>query len=220
MGTEEQSDLLVRLSASSSVTWPPKTTFLIASDGCAQGKAIKRGELTGQSGAARLGAEARGGREGALPGRGGAAATALRGRWLGPGAAATRVGRPWRCGSSSPAPPSPSPPRRRPALLPLSLSRRFVCSLSLKREGGGARLVRWSGAGGWSSSRDGRQEGRCGVPVLHFLFPWETQHVATITDFAFTDRWGPVWSHKPDMRGQRRDSFFEPIFFPFDQRDI
>lgn len=131
VGTEEQSDLLVRLSASSSVTWPPKTTFLIASDGCAQGKAIKRGELTGQSGAARLGAEARGGREGALPGRGGAAATALRGRWLGPGAAATRAGRPWRCGSSSPAPPSPSPPRRRPALLPLSLSRRFVCSLSL-----------------------------------------------------------------------------------------
>lgn len=35
-GSGEQSDLLVRLSASSSVTWPPNTTFLIASDGCAQ----------------------------------------------------------------------------------------------------------------------------------------------------------------------------------------
>ena len=36
-GWGKQSDLLVRLSASSSVTWPPKTTFLIASDGCVQG---------------------------------------------------------------------------------------------------------------------------------------------------------------------------------------
>jgi hypothetical protein len=64
-----------------------------------------------------------------LPDRAGAAATALLGR--GPGAAATRVGRPWRCGSSSPAPPAPSPCSRSHASLGVSL-------LSLpKKEGGG-----------------------------------------------------------------------------------
>ena len=46
-GWGEQSDLLVRLSASSSVTWPPKTTFLIASDGCAEGS---EASSVGQSG--------------------------------------------------------------------------------------------------------------------------------------------------------------------------
>jgi hypothetical protein len=100
VGTEEQSDLLVRLSASSSVTWPPKTTFLIASDGCAQGKAIKRGELTSQSVAARHGEEMRCGsswREGGSEEGGGVTWPGRRG---GDGVAGA-VAWPWGCGHAS-----------------------------------------------------------------------------------------------------------------------
>jgi hypothetical protein len=161
IGSGKHSDLLVRLSASASVTWPPNTTFLITSDGCAQrshasSMVNQEQHASGKEDAATRGGRRRGAKKGVLllPGRAGAAATAWR-RGRGPGAAATRVGRPWRCGSSSPAPPAPSLPPAPLARLSLGVS---LLSLPTKKEGGGVRLVRWSGAG-VAAAAAGWQEG-------------------------------------------------------------
>lgn len=203
IGSGKHSDLLVRLSASASVTWPPNTTFLIASDGCAQrshasSMVNQEQHASGKEDAATRGGRRRGAKKGVLllPGRAGAAATAWR-RGRGPGAAATRVGRPWRCGSSSPAPPAPSLPPAPLARLSLGVS---LLSLPTKKEGGRCetREVEWS----WSSGGSSRMAGRCGVPVLRILFSSETQHVPTITKFEITYRWGPIRSYKPDMRAE------------------
>lgn len=117
---------MLRLSASSSETCPPNTTFLIASDGYA--RAREELMVRRSYGMEPQRQPRKRGMEGVIPGRGGAPATA----WPGLGSEATQAGRKSRCGSSAPAPSSPfsaaSPPQAQ--LLSLGVS----CFLS-KREG-------------------------------------------------------------------------------------
>ena len=72
-----------------------------------------------------------------------------------------------------------------------------------------------------------RQQGWCGVGVLFFasLSPSAMQHVATINDSAFADRWGVGFGppRLTDVRAQAYVTgisvYFEYIFFSLDQRN-